>query len=247
VPIIDTSTVLSAVLRVYGGKILFEKPGFLTPRALDSFVNLFPDSFDRTYVAFNRVFYPSVLAVKNFIRENKPLSAHMDMSEWVSGLATKNFPISVLERWGIANSIHMLSVMFALFPNIKLERRNRVFPSQLLWHPTGDTFYGIFMSQDKDMYLSYQANWVGAGRFSINLNFRHISFKLSPLQNLERSHNYIDSSSDHFDATKFKIGFHEMVKDFLGQNTTIQENCNIKVLAKCLDVAEQVFFYDTTK
>jgi len=182
---------------------------------------------------------------KDILSESSPVAIQADMTEWVRKLDARNFPSPVLTRWGISNSIHMLSVMFYLFPDLKLDRRHRILGSKYPWHPSGDTFSGVCSVDSANVSLQYRANWVGAGRFSLGLDFREFSLKLWPLDTMAKITEYTKEEHFQIPADSWKPGFHQMVSDFLGQRRVLEEFCNLECLRKCIRMAEEIFFYDS--
>jgi len=244
VPIEGTPAVLSAVLKNTKCPVLFEKPGFLSSRELGEFVLQHSEMRARAYVAFNRIYFPSVRMAKEIVSQHELVAIQSDMTEWVSNLDTNSFPLTVLKRWGIANSIHMLSTMLYLFPDLELDRRYRRPGSRYEWHPSGDAFSGACTVGARNVPLQDHASWVGAGRFSLGLVFREFSLRLSPLHHLVRINQYTEEEELHLAQEPTKLGFLQMIEDFIGERWTLKEHCSIERLDRCIQLAEKIFFYD---
>lgn len=245
VPIEKTPEILNAIVQRTEAPILFEKPGFLSKGQLLNFVERHPEARSRAYVAFNRIFFQSIQATKDLISKSDVVAAQSDMTEWVRNLDVRSYSPFVLARWGISNSIHMISVMFYLFPELKLERRHRIAGSKYSWHPSGDTFSGVCSIGQSEVFLQYRAKWIGAGRYSLNIDFREFSVRLWPLDTLVKITEYTKEEQYPIPVDAYKPGFYHMVEDFLGTRSMLKAYCNLGCLEKCIQMAEDMFFYDS--
>ena len=87
----------------------------------------------------------------------------------------------VYRRWGISNSLHVISMAMELIGMPKKITTNQ--HGNLKWHPTGSIFVGNGVSE-KNIPFSYHANWEGVGRWGIEVVTKKNIYRLSPLEKL---------------------------------------------------------------
>ena len=76
--------------------------------------------------------------------------------------------VSVLNKWVISNSSHVLDTVFYLIGNPETLKCQINGQNKIKWHPSGSIFSGFGISS-KNIPFSYQANWNSAGRWSIEV------------------------------------------------------------------------------
>lgn len=160
--------------------LLLEKPGSLYIKPLNDLKNKI--STQTVRIGYNRLFYQSLEKLKTqIIKDGGINSCNFTMTEWIEKIDFKKYPKEILQRWGIANSIHVLSMVFNLigFPK-KMESFQN---GKLLWHDSGSIFVGSGIS-DKKVSFSYFADWNSSGRWGINIITKKNSYRLEPLEEL---------------------------------------------------------------
>ena len=160
-------------------KILIEKPGSLYPNELLSFSKQLTTQTVR--IGYNRLLYPSFHKLKSIIKEETITSCHFDFTDWTHTIDFEKYPTDVYSRWGISNSLHLISMAMELIgmPKILTSHHN----GSLDWHHSGSVFTGSGIS-DKNIPFSYNADWESAGRWGIELKTNKNSYRLIPLEGL---------------------------------------------------------------
>ncbi|MHA8090224.1 Gfo/Idh/MocA family oxidoreductase [Aquirufa antheringensis] len=202
--------------------ILVEKPAglkldeisHLTQRAIESNINL--------YVAYNRRFYHSMDLLRNRIEEEGGIqSVQFEFTEWVHSIDTNKFPSSVLSRFVIANSSHVIDSVFFLAGKPK-EFNFLVARNDVDWHPTGSLFTGSGITE-KGVHFAYSSNWGAPGRWGIEVLTSTSRYYLKPLERLSRQEKgsicIQEIESDYQIDMDYKPGVYNMVNAFLGRKS----------------------------
>lgn len=134
--------------------------------------------------AYNRVAYPAVAELRaRAVEEGGITSCLYGMTELVQKFDPTAMPAAEAQRWGIANSLHVVSLAHAL---IGQPGRWRAFRSgSLPWHPSGATFSGAGVSE-RGIPFAYHADWGSPGRWWVEASTRVAAYRLCPLETLTR-------------------------------------------------------------
>jgi predicted dehydrogenase len=159
--------------------ILIEKPGSLYPDELLSFSKKLTTQTVR--IGYNRLLYPSFHKLKSIIKEERITSCHFDFTDWVHTIDFKKYTSDVYSRWGISNSLHLISMAMELIGMPKILTPHHF--GSLDWHPSGSIFTGSGISE-KNISFSYNADWESAGRWGIELKTTENAYRLIPLEGL---------------------------------------------------------------
>ncbi|MFC1869493.1 hypothetical protein ACFL0H_15365 [Thermodesulfobacteriota bacterium] len=85
------------------------------------------------------------------------------------------------EIWGIANSLHIISMAHDL---IGLPKKMQSYQfGKLDWHPSSDRFVGAGVSKE-NIPFSYHVDWSLAGRWGIEIMTPQNAYRLIPLEQL---------------------------------------------------------------
>jgi len=160
--------------------VLIEKPGSLYKEDLSSLASQI--SSQEIRVGYNRLVYPNLHKLKELVEDEGGItSCRFTFTERVSKIDFKKDTPEVYQRWGISNSLHVITMAFDLIGNPK-EIYTQQYGS-LEWHPTGSIFVGTGISE-KDIPFSYHADWGSGGRWGIEVNTAKNSYQLIPLEEL---------------------------------------------------------------
>ena len=171
-------------------------------------------------------------------------SCSFTITEWIEKINFKKYSKHILQRWGIANSIHVLSMVFNLigFPKEISCYQN----GKLSWHNSGSIFVGSGISNQK-VPFSYFADWNSSGRWGIEVVTKKNSYKLQPLEEL---FIYSKNSSDwkkiplEKHNKKIKEGLiEEIVSMFELQKKSSLKLLKINDAIKIIKTTEKVFGY----
>jgi len=161
-------------------KILIEKPGSLYSDKLISFSKQLTDQTVR--IGYNRLLYPSFHKLKSLTeQEGGIMSCNFNFTEWVHTINFELYPSEVYSRWGISNSLHVISMAMEL---IGMPKSLSSFQQGTLdWHPSGSAFVGSGISEN-NIPFSYHADWNSAGRWGVEVMTKKNAYRLIPLEGL---------------------------------------------------------------
>jgi len=159
--------------------ILIEKPGSLYANDLSSFSKQLTNQKIR--IGYNRLFYPSFQKLKSIVREEGISSCHFDFTDWIHTINFEKYSSDVLSRWGISNSLHVISMVMELIGMPKTLTTQHL--GDLKWHPSGSIFSGSGISEN-NIPFSYNADWESAGRWEIEIKTKVNAYRLVPLEEL---------------------------------------------------------------
>lgn len=161
-------------------KILIEKPGSVFKKELIELEKLIKK--EKIIIAYNRFFYPGFHKLK-LLSENDGgiTSCKFDFTEWLHTIEVKKYDNEVCRRWGISNSLHVISMVIGL---IGFPKKISTYQfGSIKWHPTGSVFVGSGLSEN-NIPFSYHANWGGGGRWGIEVITKENIYRLTPLEKL---------------------------------------------------------------
>lgn len=206
-------------------KLLIEKPVSLWSSEIEASLRSFEQQNVEAYCGYNRAAYPSLCeGLARAAEVGGITSCTYTFTEFIHKLDPSRYTRDEMTRWGIANSLHVMSMahgFIGLPASWKAYRRGA-----LSWHPSGAVFTGSGISQ-KDIPFSYHADWGSSGRWSVEIHTPGPSYRFCPLEKLLRR---TTATSDWEDvplatvAPDVKTGFLEQVaavlspplRDFVG-------------------------------
>ncbi len=194
--------------------LLIEKPISLFSAEIAQLAKRLQQQGVQAYCAFNRVTYPSVYeALARASAEGGITSCTYTFTEFVNRLGPGKFSDAELARWGIANSMHVMSLAHTLIGWPQTWQTYRAGAGQIDWHPTGAIFTGAGLST-QGIPFSYHADWNSTGRWSVEIHTHKSSYRFCPLEQLFRRTAF-DKVWEEVPLTLFasavKIGFVEQV------------------------------------
>lgn len=209
--------------------ILVEKPGGSSYEDIERLAALATEKKCNVRVAYNRRFYASVLKGLEVIKADGGVrSFHFDFSEWSHKIEPLSKEAGVKERWFIHNSSHVVDLAF--FMGGWPAELSSLSGQPMTWHSAG-LFVGMGRSESGALF-SYNADWVGPGRWGVEIVTAKHRLIYKPLEKLQIQElgtvaiNLVETD-DTLD-TQFKPGFYKQVEAFLlGSSSlpTLQEQC----------------------
>ncbi len=198
-------------------KILIEKPVSLWSFPIEQLTA----DFDRMGVdatcGYNRIAYPAFHeAQARSAEEGGITSCTYTFTEFISRLDPSRYTPGEMERWGIANSLHVMSMAHGLI-GLPAEWHGFRTGSAVSWHPAGSVFAGAGLSS-RDVPFTYHADWGSTGRWSVEIHTKMSSYRLCPLEKLFRR---VSATGDWDEvplvtvADDIKTGFLEQVAAML--------------------------------
>ncbi len=221
--------------------ILVEKPAGLNREEIAKIEERARQNGARILVAYNRRLYSSTQKAKEIIeKDGGVLSFNFEFTEWPSTIEPLPFSKETKENWVLANSSHVIDLAFFLGGRPKEIETHVGGVGGLSWHPSGAIYSGSGISE-KGALFSYNANWLSAGRWGVEILTKNRKLILRPLEKLfEQKKGEFEIKeiilNDSLD-TKFKPGICLEVKELLGDKKgflpTIEEHLeNLKWILK---------------
>lgn len=217
VDVSQLASVTKILLKYRVKKILVEKPGGLNQSEVESVLKLSLKNKANVYIAYNRRFYFSVIEAQKIINsDGGVLSFHFDFTEFSWKIPSLNHPKSVLQHWFFNNSTHVVDLAFFLC-GLPQSIESQVSKGRLDWHKKGDMFTG-FGKTVKGAHFTYNSNWIGPGRWGIEIITKNHKLVLRPLEELNvQRHGELSLrrvKANGYDAT-YKPGIFLQTKSFL--------------------------------
>ncbi|MBI4620255.1 MAG: Gfo/Idh/MocA family oxidoreductase [Desulfobacterales bacterium] len=162
--------------------ILVEKPCSVYSSELRALASELEDSGVRVRVGYNRRTYPNLWKLKELAKIDGGItSCRYTFTEILRTIIFDNNHPDAYERWGITNSLHVISTAHFLIgmPN----ELSRYLIGGLSWHPIASRFVGAGLTE-KDILFSYLADWDSAGRWGIEIMTPQNAYRLVPLEKL---------------------------------------------------------------
>jgi len=225
--------------------ILVEKPGSLYYKELFELEKISKNI--RIRIAYNRLTYPNLQKLKTLVlKEGGISSCNFNFTERIQSIDFKKENSDIYSRWGISNSLHIISMVFDLigFPQEFLFYQS----GKLEWHPTGSIFVGSGLSE-KNIPFSYHADWGSSGRWGIEIMTKENAYRLISLEELFVCRkNSFEWTSVNFEVSypDAKRGVCEEIAIMLYPK--LEQNIPLVTLGKAAkfnQVAEKILGYDS--
>ncbi len=213
--------------------ILLEKPGSIRSLELKKLKKISKSNNCDVFVAYNRRFFSSILKLKKEVLKDGGIkSLNFEFTEWSHTFDDTTHPKSILQKWIIANSSHVIDCAFFLIGNPKKMKIGIFGTNKIAWHRSGSIFFG-FGKSENNIPFSYHANWQAPGRWSIEVSTKLRRFYLKPMEELFVQK--LGSVSikqvkfqNNFDLA-FKPGLYLQTKSFLESNTDNLKTLNQQI------------------
>ncbi|URN96116.1 MAG: Gfo/Idh/MocA family oxidoreductase [Candidatus Pristimantibacillus lignocellulolyticus] len=198
-------------------EILVEKPGAVTEEGIERINKLSKKYEAKTYIAYNRRFYSSIMEARKRIEEDGGLTSFLfEFTEWTHIIEKLNKTAFQLNNLFIGNSTHVVDAAFYI-GGLPRELQGYT-QSKLVWHQKGSIFVGAGITMN-DIPFSYHANWNAPGSWKLELLTNKNRFIFRPFEQLHTQK--IGSTAieqvtfdDHLD-TQFKPGLYRQLEQFL--------------------------------
>ena len=174
--------VSSQLFRAGVKRILIEKPAALDLAEMDILLAAMRESGGEAWVAYNRRFLSSVEAADQIIAaDGGAISVSFNFSEPARRIATLGKPDRELTTWFYGNSTHVLDMAF-YFSGRPASLGAAVAGGSVIDPATG-IFVGHGVSET-GCHLAWHANWVGPGRWGVEVITRETRLIFQPLEKL---------------------------------------------------------------
>ncbi|NOS62186.1 MAG: hypothetical protein HOO66_04010 [Nitrosarchaeum sp.] len=179
-PISSLTNAAKIAIENQQSRILIEKPGSVYKKDLKMLESIITNQKIR--IGYNRLMYPSFHKLKSLAENDGGIiSCKFDFTEWTHTIPFGRYKEEVYKRWGISNSLHVISMAFELIG--MPEKISTYQNGKLEWHPSGSVFVGSGISENK-IPFSYHANWNGGGRWGVEVVTQENIYRLIPLEKL---------------------------------------------------------------
>lgn len=248
VPVTDLVPAVEWCLKLGYKNILCEKPVSLWSSDIKKLADKAAGKAS-VWCAFNRLAYPSFLeARKRLADDGGATSCVYNFTELVDRIDFSHYDPHVVARWGVANSLHVMSLAHGLigWPEIWEPLRS----GELPWHSTGSLFMGAGKS-NTDVLFSYHADWGSAGRWGVEVYSHKAAYRLVPLEKVFMKKTSLAEWEEIPVTAAFadtKPGFAEQTAAALDKN--IRAHIPIASITECaalVEYAEDVFGYESAQ
>lgn len=180
-----SATAAAARLATLGfRRLLIEKPVALSVGEVERLADTLAQAGVEAFCAYNRVAYPSCQEVRARVaQEGGITSCTYTFTEMIQPDWPQRFAAEELARWGIANSLHVMSLAHGLIGWPTQWAGHRA--GHLAWHEAGTVFVGSGVSE-RGIPFSYHADWGSTGRWSVEVHTAVSSYRFCPLEGVAR-------------------------------------------------------------
>lgn len=203
--------------------ILVEKPAGINKQEINQICDKAKEKKAKVFVAYNRRFFASTLKAQSIIEEDGGVTSfNFEFTEWSHVIEKLEKPKEVFESWFLANSTHIVDLAFFLGGT----------PSKMScftfgatkWYKKASAFTGAGITENNALF-SYQANWIGPGRWSIDVVTSKHRLIFRPIEKLQiQNIGSVDISfielDDELDK-EYKPGLYLQTQAFLNNNQDI--------------------------
>lgn len=165
-------------------RLLIEKPVSLWSGEIQELSRELDSQGVEASCGFNRVAYPSFHEVRaRAAREGGITSCTYDFTELVRPDWPQRFSAEELARWGVSNSLHVMSMAHGFIGMPGEWHGQRA--GSISWHATGAVFVGSGLS-DRAIPFAYHGDWGSKGRWDIEVHTTESSYRLCPIEQVQR-------------------------------------------------------------
>ena len=220
---------------------LIEKPGSIYKNDFENLSKSIQNVQIR--IAYNRLVYPNFIKLKTLLDKEKISSCRFSITERSDKISSLNKDPEILQRWGISNTLHVLSMISNI---IGLPEKSSFFTSgELSWHVSGSKFVGAGLSE-KNIPFSYHGDWQSRSGWGIEIFTKENTYKLEPLESLTRLTNDGGWEPISFDCAfpELKFGMAEEIAIMLSENSNFSEYLpSVQNGMELIELAESIFQY----
>lgn len=227
-------------------RLLIEKPVSLQSSEIKLLVDEMELRGVEAFCAFNRTAYPAFYEVGARVkREGGITSCNYEFTEMIKPDWPERFPAEELTRWGIANSMHVISMVHGLIGLPENWQAFRAGAGSVSWHPSGSVFVGAGVSE-RHIPFSYHADWGSTGRWAVEVHTRESSYRLCPLETVqcrtEPLGDWVEIPLGKSDAN-IKPGILEQVAALTGKLRIPSHSWSLSDCERLTSFAEDIFGY----
>jgi len=242
-PVADLADAALPLIKAGVQRLLLEKPGSLSVDSLIDIRESASASGCRVSIAYNRRFYESTRELSQMIKvDGGVTSVSFEFNEPKRLFQSDSYPEEVRRKWFLANSTHVVDLVFHLCGNPTDWRSWS--SGSLTGHPTSARFAGAGTLESGALF-SYLSDWEGPGRWGIEIMTVNHRLILRPMEKLHvMRHGSFDVEEVDIDDTldvDFKPGFFRQMEVFL--NEEHWQLCSIEEHVKNMDTYSVIANY----
>ena len=233
---------LAALAELTTVPVLIEKPVSLASSDLAAHVARHPEQNRTVMVALNRLFYPSVVELRRRLETEPVRSVDFAFTEWLHRLNLSQYAPEVLARWGLGNSLHVMSTVFDLIGQPQALHAEVAGRGEVAWHPAGSAFLGAGRSE-RGIPFAYAADWLSAGRWSAAFRTAEGAYHLEPFEGLSYCPKGTVTRTEVVPVWngEFKCGFEGMVRCWMGE-AEVEARYSLKRMVGHLATVERMMY-----
>ena len=243
-PVADLADAALSLINAGVQRLLIEKPGSLSIESLRDIRASASASGCLVSIAYNRRFYESTRKVSQMIKvDGGVTSVFFEFNEPKQIMDSDSYPREVRQRWFLANSTHVVDLVFHLCGSPTDWRSWS--GGSLTGHPTSARFAGAGTLESGALF-SYLSDWEAPGRWGIEIMTVNHRLILRPMEKLHMMRHgsfhveevNVDDSLD----IDFKPGFFRQMETFLNEGHS--QLCSIEEHVNNLDTYFEIANYD---
>ena len=235
---------ITQILIEYGIKsILVEKPGGKNSDEICALCDLAKQFEVDVYVAYNRRFYESVNTALKMINNNKEkiMAVDFEFTEWIDRIYEAHKSDKEPANIFFSNSSHVVDLAF-FFSGLPKEL-SCYNAGCLEWTKNKTQYAGAGISE-RDVLVSYHANWESPGRWSLDVITDQHRYRFCPLEELKIQNKNsvifenvaLENKLDQI----YKPGLYSMVNAFLNKNYDKERLLGIDEFQKCVHIYDKM-------
>jgi len=227
-PISDLADVALLLIKAGTQRILIEKPGSLSIEVLTNIREAALATGCLVSIAYNRRFYASTQELTRIVKADGGVtSVFFEFNEPKHLLQSDNYQKEVRQRWFLANSTHVVDLVFHLCG--QPSDWQSWSSGEIAGHSSSSRFAGAG-KLDSGALFSYLSDWEAPGRWGVEIMTVNHRLILRPMEKLHlmRHGSFEIQEVDIDDAldSDFKPGFFRQMEAFL--STEESELCSIE-------------------
>jgi predicted dehydrogenase len=182
--------------------VLFEKPLGLNYFEAKKIISKIPNRIiKKTFIAYNRRNYESVLKLKKIVQnKKKPISLIVNDQQSPEGLKLLGYHKKIIKNLHYVNSIHLIDLILYIC-------RGKIISLKRIFKNKNFVFCKIIFSSGD--YVFYFSKWDISGRMSISMNLEKKNILVKPIEKINGK-DYVKISNK-----KFKPGFYNQVNNLI--------------------------------
>jgi predicted dehydrogenase len=242
-PVVDLADAAFSLIRAGVQHLLIEKPGSLSIESLKDIRESASASGCLVSIAYNRRFYESTRELSQMIKvDGGVTSVFFEFNEPKQIMESDYYPEEVQRKWFLANSTHVVDLVFHLCGNPTDWRSWS--SGALIGHSTSSRFAGAG-TLDSGALFSYISDWEAPGRWGIEIMTVNHRLILRPMEKLHMMrHGSFDVEEVNIDDSldvDFKPGFFRQMESFLNEGPS--QLCSIEEHVKNMETYSVIANY----